>query len=140
MRQLLAHLGLTHASAIRRVQSLDELERKTFTSEVALGGAKADVAVRLDDGRLLAIECKVSNSAINSVKRLNRETVGKAERWRRLYGQQVVTAAVLSGVYKVGNLADAQAAGVAIFWEHRLEALGQFVRAVCRPRAGPRRR
>ena len=40
-------------------------------------GAKRDVPVRLRDGRLLAIECKVSNGAKNSWKRLNREIAGR---------------------------------------------------------------
>jgi hypothetical protein len=112
---------------LRRIQSLDELDRGRFTSEIILGDAKADFAVRLRDGRLLAIECKASNSALNSVKRLNRETAGKAERWHNLYGQQILTMAVLSGVFKVSNLMDAQSAGVFIAWQHDLRPLRDFV-------------
>jgi hypothetical protein len=119
--------GLKEVTGLRRIQSLDDLDRGCFTREVVLAGAKADLAVRLRDGRLLAIECKVSNSAINSVKRLNRETVGKAERWRTHYGQQVVTAAVLSGVFKVSDLIDAQTAGVFIVWQQDLGPLKGFV-------------
>ncbi len=37
-----------------------------FCGEAMLGTRKADVIVRLHDTRLLAIECKVSNSALNS--------------------------------------------------------------------------
>jgi hypothetical protein len=37
-----------------------------------------------------------------------RETVGKAQEWRRAYGEQVVTAAVLGGVFKVSSLVAAQ--------------------------------
>lgn len=109
------------------IQSLDELARRQFARETILGQPKADLVVRLGDGRLVAIECKVSNSALNSVKRLNRETVGKADTWKNLYGQQVVTAAVLSGVFKVSNLVDAQDAGVFIFWDHDLTSLQQFL-------------
>ncbi len=119
--------GLQELQGIRRIESLDELPRAHFTSEIILGVGKADLAVRLNDGRLLAVECKVSNSALNSVKRLNRETVGKAERWRTLYGQQVITAAVLAGVFKVSNLMEAQGAGLFIFWEHELTPLREFV-------------
>lgn len=100
-----------------------------FTREVLLAQAKADLAVRLNQGRLLAIECKVSNSAVNSVKRLNRETSGKAEHRRTTYGQQVVTVAVLSGVFKVSSLVDAQASGVYIAWAQDLEPLRRFVAA-----------
>jgi len=127
---LLVGCGLSQASNLRRIQSLDDLERGLFTREVILGRAKADLAARLKDGRLLAIECKASNSALNSVKRLNRETVGKADSWRTLYGQQVVTVAVLSGVFKVANLIDAQTAGVFICWEHDLSPLTEFLSRV----------
>ena len=96
--------------------------------EVVAWGLRNAFGLRFSpDGRLLAIECKVSNSAINSVKRLNRETVGKAERWRTHYGQQVVTAVVLSGVFKVSDLIDAQAAGVFIVWQQDLGPLKGFV-------------
>lgn len=128
---LLKGRGLKEEPGIRRIQALDELPRRHFTHEVVLGSPKADLAVRLADGRLLAIECKVSNSAINSVKRLNRETIGKAQTWRQTYGQQVVTAAVLGGVFKVSSLVGAQEAGVFIFWEHDLSGLAEFVAATC---------
>lgn len=80
------------------------------------------------DGRLLALECKVSNSSINSVKRLNRETGDKARNWRSAFGRQVITGAVLAGVYKLGNLISAQDdPGIVIFWEHDLAPLRDFV-------------
>jgi len=47
------------------------------------------------------------------------------------YGQQVVTAALLSGVFKIGNLIDAQNGGVFIFWEHRIDELREFVGLTC---------
>ena len=42
-----------------------------FCRESLLGERKADFVVGLWDSRILAIECKVSNSSTNSVKRLN---------------------------------------------------------------------
>lgn len=131
VEEILASEGLRKEGAIRKIDALDDLDRGRFTREVVLGGAKADLAVRLLDGRLLAIECKVSNSAINSVKRLNRETAGKAGQWRDGYGKQVVSAAVLSGVFKVGNLVDAQTAGVHIFWDHDLSSLRTYIQETC---------
>lgn len=125
---LLLECGLKERQGKAPIQALDTLPRRQFTREVLLGGTKTDLAIRLPDGRLLAIECKVSNSAVNSVKRLNREAVGKAEHWRTTYGEQVIPATVLSGVFKVTNLLDAQRAGVSIFWEHALEDLGTYVR------------
>ncbi len=127
VEDLLVDIGLKKKIKMRRIDALDDLARGHFTREVFLGGAKADLAVRLLDGRLLAIECKVSNSAVNSVKRLNRETAGKAAKWREFYGKQVITGAVLSGVFKIGNLADAQSAGVSIFWAHDLTPLRDYV-------------
>jgi len=120
--------GFTEQPRRRALNTLDELPRGTFCDETLVDGAKCDVPVRLLDGRLLAIECKVSNSAINSVKRLLRETGNKAERWRDAFGQQALPAAVLSGVYRLGNLVEAQdTLQITIFWEHDLQKLGAFV-------------
>ena len=101
-----------------------------FCAECLLGVRKADVVVRLHDTRLLAIECKVSNSATNSVKRLNNDAAAKAEYWLHEFGRsQVVPAAVLSGVFKVLNLEQAQMRGLALFWAHALDSLGHFIDA-----------
>jgi len=113
-----------------RLDVLDALPRGAFSRERKVAGAKCDVPVRLRDGRLLAIECKVSNGPKNSWKRLNREVGGKAERWRAAFGTQVVTAAVLAGVFDLSCLVAAQAdEAVAVFWEHDLGPLVQFVEA-----------
>lgn len=99
-----------------------------FCAECQLGERKADVVVRLHDSRLMAIECKVSNSATNSVKRVNNDAAVKAEYWLKMFGTlQVVPAAMLSGVFKVKNLEQAQNRGLALFWAHDLEKLGAFI-------------
>lgn len=99
-----------------------------FCGECPLGERKADVVVRLHDTRLLAIECKVSNSATNSIKRLNNDAAVKAEYWLKQFGQaQVVPAAVLSGVFKVLNLEQSQQRGLALFWAQDLSQLGAFI-------------
>lgn len=99
-----------------------------FCAECQLGERKADVVVRLHDTRLMALECKVSNSATNSVKRLNNDAAVKAEYWLKVFGtSQVVPAAVLSGVFKVMNLEQAQTRGLAMFWSHDLDKLGVFI-------------
>ena len=99
-----------------------------FCAECQLGERKADVVVRLHDTRLMAIECKVSNSATNSVKRLNNDAAVKAGYWIEQFGTaQVVPAAALSGVFKVLNLEQAQARGLALFWSHDLGKLGTFI-------------
>jgi hypothetical protein len=78
----------------------------------------------------MAIECKVSNSATNSVKRLNNDAAVKAEYWLKMFGtSQVVPTAVLSGVFKVLNLEQAQERGLALCWSHDLDKLGEFIRS-----------
>jgi XamI restriction endonuclease len=95
-----------------------------FCSESVLGRRKADFTVGLWDRRVMAIECKVSNSATNSVKRLNNDAAAKAKAWHDSFGQdQVVPTAVLSGVYKLHNLQDAQDRGLTLFWAHDLKSL-----------------
>lgn len=103
------------------------LEPGQYSREAVAVGTRADVPVALRDRRLLLIECKVSNSAVNSYKRLNRETAGKAGHWRRELGARAIPAAVLAGVFDLASLTSAQVAGVTIFWEHDLAQLRQFV-------------
>ena len=86
--------------------------------------------IRLRDGRLLALECKVSNGPKNSWKRLQREVGGKADTWGRAYGTQIITGAVLAGVFDLKCLVDAQnRQNVALFWQHDLAPLIEFARA-----------
>ena len=76
----------------------------------------------------MAIECKVSNSAINSVKRLNNDAAAKAEAWRSDFGTvQVVAVAVLSGVYKLHNLESAQSRGLTLIWSHDIGQLISWI-------------
>lgn len=87
-----------------------------FCGESMLGNRKADVILRLNDTRLMPIECKVSNSATNSVKRINNDAAAKAADWLKTFGtNQVVPTAVISGVFKVSNLMQAQDAGLTLF-------------------------
>jgi hypothetical protein len=101
-----------------------------FCGESLLGNRKADIVVGLWDGRTLPVECKVSNSATNSVKRLNNDAAVKAVYWRRGFGEaQVMPTAVLSGVYKLHNLMDAQQKGLHLFWAHDLSRLIHWILA-----------
>ena len=100
----------------------------SYCGEAKVVGRKADIVVSLFDGRLLLIECKVSNSATNSVKRVNNDAGAKAETWIRLLGDgQVFPAALLSGVFKVSNLEQAQGQKLSLYWAHRLADLGAFI-------------
>lgn len=106
----------------------ESLTRGQFCRETNVIGAKCDLPVKLRDGRLLLIECKVSNSSLNSVKRLIRETCGKAKVWRSGFGDRAITAAVLAGVFKLRHLEEAQDGnGVVVLWERDLDPLRSFL-------------
>lgn len=94
-----------------------------FCRESIFGERKADLVVTLWDKRVMPIECKVSNSSTNSVKRLNNDAAQKASVWFDQFGKVgVVPVAVLSGVYKRHNLKQAQDRGLTLFWAHKLAA------------------
>ncbi len=125
-----------------RVNGFTEVPRRTvsnvgmlpapgeFCGEALFGTRKADLVIRLWDGRAMPTECKVSNSSTNSVKRLNNDAAAKAKTWIQEFGTATcVPAAVLSGVFKVHNLASAQADGLTLFWAHRLEPMIEFIEA-----------
>jgi hypothetical protein len=83
----------------------------------------------------MALECKVSSSATNSVKRLNNDAAVKAEYWLKVFGtSQVVPSAVLAGVFNVMNLAQAQTRGLTLVWSHDLDKLGAFLESASPPR------
>lgn len=130
VRSYLARIGLKQVEP-RPVPTIREApEPGEFCGECQLARRKADIVVALHDGRVMPIECKVSNSALNSVKRLNNDAAAKAAQWLDALGRnQVVPAAVLSGVFNKHNLQDAQNAGLTIFWAHNLKPLGRFIRA-----------
>lgn len=112
-----------------------DMEPGTYSEKSRrLLGTNMDVPVRLKSnhatGQLfLAVECKVSNSSLNSRKRLL-EVNSKRETWDSSgLPHRFRTAAVLAGVFDIARLVEAQNAGVLIFWEHRLQDLTAFLRA-----------
>lgn len=128
--QALVSAGFTVDESRVPIAVLDTLARGTLSRERKVDGAKCDVPVRLHDGRLLALECKVSNGPKNSWKRLHREVGGKSERWRKEFGSQVVTGAVLAGVFDLSCLVSVQRdQSVLIFWQHDLSPLLAFASA-----------
>lgn len=124
----LVSAGFAEVSKRKVLTLTDAPQAGEFCGESLLGNRKADFIVRLWDHRLMPIECKVSNSAVNSVKRLNNDAAAKAEAWYKDFGvRQVVPTAVLSGVYKLHNLEDAQDRGLTLFWAHALRALTDWI-------------
>ena len=128
VKDYLRSLGFSEVPATAINTIVKGPQAMQFCAECQLGERKADVVVRLPDTRLMAIECKVSNSATNSVERLNNDAAVKAEYWIKQFGEaQVVTAAVLAGVFKQLNLQQAQTRGLFLFWSHDLAKLGAFI-------------
>jgi hypothetical protein len=131
VKGLLVGLGWQPAQArpAAGIQNLlnDAPPQRHFHLRINVGADNADVLVRLDDGRLLAIECKGSNSAINSRKRLNKEAAHNARAWLQRFGGEVVPAVALQGVFNPRYVAEAQATPLLVFWGHRLQDLRDFV-------------
>lgn len=125
----LADAGLREVPTVRVILTLEAAPaRGAFCRETTFGTRKADLLVGLWDGRKMPLECKVSNSEINSIKRLNNDAAVKAEVWAQDFGRtQVVPAAVLSGVFKRAHLESAQDRGLSLWWSHDLDALADWV-------------
>lgn len=113
----------------RSVATTDDAPtRGEFCGESMFDGRKADIVVRLWDGRVMPIECKVTNSYTNSIKRLNNDAAVKAGIWLKEFGTaNVVPVAVLAGVFKLINLQQAQERGLVLFWAHSLDDMMAFI-------------
>lgn len=131
----LGEAGLKFDPSRSPIDFMDDMARGTYsrerriqyTREGKISGAKCDVPARLRDGRLFALECKVSNGPKNGWKRVNREVAGKATDWREGFGTHILTGVVLGGVFDLSSLRAAQGRGVLIFWEHDMRPLEDFV-------------
>lgn len=92
----------------------------TFFGECKLHGRRADLVIGLHDGRIVAVESKDSSSVVNSVKRVLNDTAAKARLWHSKQGDTVVPVALLSGVFGLENLIEAQRQGLYLVWAHNL--------------------
>jgi hypothetical protein len=98
-----------------------------YCGESKVGTKKADIVVGLRDTRILAIECKVSNSKVNSTKRIG-EAAAKAKDWIEDFGRIVIVpCAVIAGVYNPQNLTTAQSRGLTIWWSHDIAAMISWI-------------
>lgn len=84
------------------------------------GSHEVDIACGLGDTFVLALECKVTNDATNSIKRIN-DVLAKARDWEKRWGDYVGTGAMLQGVIPKKQLKKLLDADVSIFWSHRLD-------------------
>lgn len=128
VREVFAQAGFEETPR-RRVDHLSDAPTPgEFCGESILGGTRADIIATLHDRRILAIECKASNSSVNSFKRLIHESLGKAHKWRPKFGEaHLISAVVLGGVFSPANLLMAQDGGLAIFWQFRINDLREFI-------------
>jgi len=121
VKDALQEAGFTEV-ATREIATLHSAPTSgEFCGESLFGTRKADIVIRLWDHRVMALECKVSNSSTNSVKRLNNDAAVKARVWIDEFGTaQTVPAGMLAGVFKRHNLEQAQDHGLTLWWSHDL--------------------
>jgi hypothetical protein len=99
-----------------------------YCGEKEIGGAKADVVVRLPSGRHVLIECKASGSTTNSAKRGGHEVTDKPTKWRTaLKDPNAIAVAVVGGAFGTNTLDAIETAGIHLFWDHALENLTEFL-------------
>ena len=128
VKDALTDAGFTEV-ATREIHTLHEAPGVgEFCGESNFGSRKADIVIRLWDHRVMALECKVSNSSTNSVKRLNNDAAVKAGIWLDEFGRaQTVPAAMLAGVFKCHNLEQAQERGLTVWWSHDLDTMLDWI-------------
>jgi hypothetical protein len=97
--------------------------------ECSVYGRKTDLLIGLPDKRLVAVEAKDSSSVVNSVKRVLNDTAAKARHWDGHAGKMLIPVALLSGVFGVANLRDAQASGLFLVFSHDLQSFADWLAA-----------
>lgn len=127
--RLLDALGFTRIPTPRGsiIHTEDLPKAGEYMVGATLGNDNGDYIIGLYDRRRLALECKSSNSEVNSRKRVNKEVIKDAKNWDAQFGAQVLTAAALRGVFKPDYIRDVQNTPIMIIWEHRLEDLEVFI-------------
>lgn len=90
------------------------------------GAYEVDIACGLGETFVLAMECKVTNDATNSIKRIN-DVLNKARAWEQRWGDMVQTGAMLQGVIPPAQIKKLLDAEVSIFWSHRLEEFQEWL-------------
>lgn len=130
VRQALLGIGYKEVKR-RKIEAItDAPGAGEFCPESEVVSRKGDFVIRLWDGRVLILECKSSNSELNSLKRLDNDTVAKARLWRERLGQShIIAAAMVAGVYKLERLSAVQSDDLYLFWSHRMDGFIDFVQS-----------
>ncbi len=92
---------------------------RTATKEV-------DIACGVNPSLIMAMECKVSNDATNSVKRVS-DVMDKTKAWNDQWGGFIQTAALLQGVIAFKDVARLLDSDVLVFWSHDLQPLADWL-------------
>lgn len=92
---------------------------RTATKEV-------DIACGVNPSLIMAMECKVSNDATNSVKRVS-DVMDKTKAWNDQWGGFIQTAALLQGVIAYKDVARLLDSSVLVFWSHDLQPLADWL-------------
>jgi len=87
---------------------------------------EVDIACGLGRSVILAMECKVTNDATNSVKRVN-DVLKKARAWQVHWGNFVKTAALLEGVIAFKDVQRLLDEDVQVFWSHRISDFADWL-------------
>lgn len=83
------------------------------------------------------IECKASNSGVNSRKRLHKEVTKNVGQWLKGSGAEAIGSCAMRGVFNPDTVEIAQKNNVFIFWHHRLNDLDSFLKDVAKTASPP---
>lgn len=100
-----------------------------FFGECVVYGRKVDLFIALKTGRMIALEAKDSSSGLNSTKRLLNDTAAKAKHYAAEAGKNIISVALLSGVFKLSDLKAAQDMGLYLVWSHDMDGFVEWIKA-----------
>lgn len=100
--------------------------RKTRAKSSKSATKEVDIACGVSANLILAMECKVSNDATNSVKRVS-DVLDKAKSWQTHWGGFIQTAALLQGVIAYKDVFRLTNDNVLVFWSHDLSAFSDWL-------------
>jgi hypothetical protein len=130
--RLLISLGWTQLPSVtidtRAAVASKHFMNKTRFATATTTAQEVDIACGFAASYVAAMECKVTNDATNSVKRVN-DVLKKAAAWKAHWGSFVETAALLQGVIKPEDVQRLTDEGVKVFWSHDLDAFSTWVQS-----------
>ena len=100
-----------------------------FYGECQAYGRKVDLFIALATGHMIALEAKDSSSGINGKKRILNDTAAKAKKYNIEAGKTIISVALLSGVFKVSDLQEAQQSGLFLVWAHDMDGFIDWIKA-----------